>query len=58
MVIIYLYYIEFFLYVCIGAAQISSMGDLAIQLSGSVSGLFQRDESRFDRCMGKIPPRY
>jgi len=28
--VVYLYYIELFLYVSIGAAQISSMGDLAI----------------------------
>jgi len=28
--VIYIYYIEIFFYVCIGAAQISSMGDLAI----------------------------
>lgn len=55
---IYFYYIEIFLYLTIGSIQISSMGDLAIQLSSSVRGLFPRDEHCCDKHVAKIPLKY
>ena len=58
MAVIYLYYIELFLYVSIGAAQISSMGDLAIQLSASVRGLFSENNGCYDRLVDKVPSKY
>ena len=54
----YFFYLELFLYVFIGSIQISSMGDLAIQLSASMRGLYSRDESRLCTNLYKIEPKY
>ena len=54
----YFYYIELFLYVTIGAIQVSSMGDLAITLSASMMELFPRDEHRLCTNLCQIKPKY
>ena len=51
---IYMYYIEVFLYIAVGAAQLAAMGDLTKKITESVRGIYTRDEGCYDKCIGRI----
>ena len=54
---VHLYYLEVVIYICLGASQVATMGDLTVRITSSVRGFYTRDENAYDRCMGRLSPR-